>query len=236
MSTAPEIADESHTRLPLLRPLLSTFIALFVLTAAAYPALVTALAQTLFPRRANGSLVERHGHIVGSWLIGQSFTAPGFFWSRPSATTPTPYNAANSSASNLGPSNPALLAAVRRRVGKLRAADPNERHTPIPVDLVTSSASGLDPDISIAAAYYQAGRVAQARHLPLSLVHALIAREAHHPSWGFLGTPHVNVLRLNLALIAASQRPAHATTQSTDRQANRHGRTTPRPRAASAAN
>lgn len=185
----------------LLRPALVLFCSLFVLTGLIYPLTVTALAQLIFPQQANGSLIHRRDELVGSRLIGQQFTAAGYFWSRPSATTPMPYNAAASAGANLGPTNPVLLADVRARVAALKAADPGQRGA-VPIDLVTASASGLDPDISLAAAYYQAARVARARHLPLARVRALVARHAKGIVWGFLGEPHVNVLELNLALDA----------------------------------
>ncbi len=170
-----------------------------VLTGLIYPALVTGLAQECFPRQANGSMIRRAGKVVGSGLIGQPFSDPKYFWGRPSATLPYPYNAANSGASNLGPSNPVLLSEVRARVQALRAADPEDR-ADVPVDLVTASGSGLDPDISPAAAFYQAARVARARHLKLSRVRRLIARHVTGRQFGILGEPRVNVLKLNLAL------------------------------------
>jgi len=181
-----------------LRPALVLFAALSLITGLAYPLAVTGVAQVAFPWQAEGSLVERDGRVVGSELIGQSFTDPGHFWSRPSATAPMPYNAANSAGSNLGPTNPALVDAVRARVAALRAADPGNT-APVPVDLVTASASGLDPDISRAAAEYQAARVARVRGLAEAEVRALIARQAEEPAFG-LGKGRVNVLKLNLAL------------------------------------
>ncbi|BAL95411.1 potassium-transporting ATPase subunit KdpC [Rubrivivax gelatinosus] len=182
----------------MLRPALVLFAALSLITGLAYPLAVTGAARLAFPWQAEGSLVERDGRVVGSALIGQSFTDPGHFWSRPSATAPMPYNAANSAGSNLGPSNPALADAVRARVAALRAADPGN-DAPVPVDLVTASASGLDPDISRAAAEYQAARVARVRGLPEARVRELVARQAEEPSFG-LGEARVNVLKLNLAL------------------------------------
>lgn len=181
-----------------LRPALVLFAALSLVTGLAYPLAVTGVAQVAFPWQAEGSLVERDGRVVGSELIGQSFTDPGHFWSRPSATGPMPYNAANSAGSNLGPSNPALADVVRARVAALRAADPGNT-APVPVDLVTASASGLDPDISRAAAEYQAARVARVRGLAETEVRALIASQAEEPAFG-LGEARVNVLKLNLAL------------------------------------
>jgi potassium-transporting ATPase KdpC subunit len=182
-----------------LRPALSVFTLLTLLTGVVYPLAVTGLAQLLFPQAANGSLLVMNGTAVGSTLIGQHFSSPGYFWGRPSATGPYPYNAAGSSGSNLGPLNPALTEAVMARIAALRAADPGN-NLPVPVDLVTASASGLDPDISLAAAYYQATRVARARNLPLGQVTALIEQQAVRPWFGILGEPRVNVLRLNLAL------------------------------------
>jgi K+-transporting ATPase ATPase C chain len=175
------------------------FGALTLLCGVLYPAAVTGIGRAAFPHQADGSLVDTGGKTVGSALIGQPFSAPGHFWGRPSATTPVPDNAANSGGSNLGPTNPALLAAVRARVAALRAADPGNRAV-IPVDLVTASASGLDPEISVAAAAYQATRVAAARGLPEAQVRALIERYRQDPVLGFLGEPRVNVLALNLAL------------------------------------
>ncbi|MDR7295130.1 K+-transporting ATPase ATPase C chain [Pelomonas aquatica] len=182
-----------------LRPALTLFVLLSLVTGLAYPLAVTGIAQTLFPRQANGSLVERNGQPVGSGLIGQAFTDPGHFWSRPSATAPTPYNAANSGGSNLAPTAPALAEAVQARIAALRAADPGNT-APVPVDLVTASASGLDPHISRAAADYQAARVARARGLPVPAVSALVAQHTDGRWLGFIGEPRVNVLALNLAL------------------------------------
>ncbi len=185
-----------------LRPALSLFIALSVATGVIYPLAVTGIAQVLFPQQANGSIVSMDGKPVGSALIGQSFTAPKYFWGRLSATGTYPYNAAASSGSNLGPLNPALTDAVKARIDMLKAADPGN-DAAVPVDLVTASASGLDPDISLAAAYYQAERVAKVRNLPREQVQALIERNADRPVLGFLGEPRVNVLKLNLALDGA---------------------------------
>ena len=155
----------------------------------------------MFPQQAAGSLIERDGVAVGSRLIGQSFSDPGHFWGRPSATTPQPYNGTGSAGSNLGPLNPALVDAVKERVEALRAADPGN-NAPVPVDLVTASASGLDPDISVAAAEYQAARVARARGLPVERLRALIEAHTEGRLLGVLGEPRVNVLELNLALDA----------------------------------
>ena len=185
----------------LLRPAVVLFLLLSVLTGLVYPLLVTAVAQTLFPHQARGSLVRRDGRTVGSTLIGQAFSDPGHFWSRPSATTPQPYNGTASTGSNLGPLNPALTDAIKARVAALRAADPGNT-APVPVDLVTASASGLDPHISVAAANYQAARVARVRGLDLARVRTLIAGHTEGRLAGVLGEPRVNVLELNLALDA----------------------------------
>ena len=182
-----------------LRTACLVLLALTGLTGVAYPLAVTGLAQLLFPSQANGSLIVENGKAVGSALIGQPFSDPRYFWSRPSATAPFPDNAAASSGSNLGPSSDALRDAVKGRVDALRAADP-ENHARIPVDLVTASGSGLDPHLSPAAVYYQAGRVAAARGIERSRVERLI-REHTEGRWlRVLGEPRVNVLELNLAL------------------------------------
>ncbi len=181
------------------RPALVALLAFTLLTGVAYPLVVTGLAQLLFPAQANGSLIAQNGHIAGSALIGQPFDEPKYFWGRLSATAPYPYNASASSGSNLGPTNPALAAAVQARITALRAADPGNT-APIPVDLVTASASGLDPQISVAAADYQVARVARARGLPVATVQALVARYTEGRDLGVLGEPRVNVLELNLAL------------------------------------
>jgi K+-transporting ATPase ATPase C chain len=187
-----------------LRPALVLFLALSVLTGLVYPLAVTGIAQLAFPASANGSLIRQGDKVVGSELIGQAFSDPKHFWSRPSATSPMPYNAANSGGSNLGPTNPALADAVKARIAALRAADPGNNH-PVPVDLVTASASGLDPHISRAAADYQTARVARARGLPEAEVRALVERHTE-PRWlGFIGEPRVHVLRLNLALDSAAR-------------------------------
>jgi len=183
----------------LLRPTLVLFAAMTLITGIAYPVIVTAIGQAVFPRQANGSILERDGKPVGSELIGQQFDAPGYFWGRLSATTPNPYNAQNSGGSNLGPTNPALADEVKGRILALHAADPTNT-APIPVDLVTSSGSGLDPDISPAAAAYQASRVAKARGLTLDQVYRTIEQNTFGRQLGVLGEPRVNVLRLNLAL------------------------------------
>ena len=184
---------------PILRPALVLFGFLSLLCGVLYPLAVTGIGRAAFAHEANGSLVAVDGRTVGSVLIGQPFSAPGYFWSRPSATAPMADNAAGSSGSNLGPTNPALLDAVKQRVAALKQADPGNR-APIPVDLVTASASGVDPEISVAAAEYQAARVAAARKLPEQGVRALIGRYRQDPVLGFLGEPRVNVLALNLAL------------------------------------
>jgi len=186
-----------------LRPVLVVFVLLSALTGIAYPLLVTGLAQAIFPAQANGSLIYADGRPVGSALIGQPFSDPKYFWGRPSATADVPYNAMASGGSNLGPTNPALLEAVRERVQALRAVDPGNT-APIPVDLVTASGSGLDPHVSPAAAYYQAPRVARLRGLPVGEVKALVARFAEPRTLGLLGELRVNVLELNLALDAPS--------------------------------
>jgi K+-transporting ATPase ATPase C chain len=183
----------------LFRPALSLFILLSLVTGLAYPLLVTGLAQLFFPAEAAGSLVLKDGKAVGSSLIGQPFSDAKYFWSRPSATSPQPYNAAASSGSNQGPTNPALTDAVKSRIEALRAADAGNTQ-PVPVDLVTASASGLDPHISVAAARYQAARVARERKLPLEQVNALVDRNSESILFGILGEPRVNVLALNLAL------------------------------------
>lgn len=181
------------------RPTLVLFVAMTLLTGLVYPFLCTGLAQALFPEAANGSLIQRAGKPVGSALIGQNFSDPGHFWGRLSATGEQPANALASGGSNLGPLNPALLEAVRSRVAALRAADP-ENPAAVPVDLVSASASGLDPHISLAAAQYQVARVARVRHLPVAAVQALVEQATQRPWLELLGEPVVNVLQLNLAL------------------------------------
>ncbi len=183
------------------RPALVMLIVMTTLTGAIYPAAVTGIAQMLFPRQANGSLIEKDGKAVGSALIGQAFSNPKNFWSRPSATSPYANNASASSGSNLGPLNPALTDAVAGRINALRDADPGNV-APVPVDLVTASASGLDPHISPAAAEYQVNRVAKARNVDAAVVRNLVAEHTESRQWGFLGEPRVNVLQLNLALDA----------------------------------
>ena len=183
----------------ILRPALVLFFVLTLLTGVAYPLLVTGVAQSLFPAQASGSIITRDGKAVGSELIGQNFTDPKHFWGRPSATGPMPYNASASSGSNVGPLNPALTDAVKSRIEALRAADPGNTKS-VPVDLVTASASGLDPHISLAAASYQVSRVAKVRGLAVDKVQALVEAQTEMPLFGFLGEARVNVLKLNLAL------------------------------------
>lgn len=191
----------------LLRPALVSFLMLSAVTGLLYPVVVTGIGKTLFPSQAEGSLIERDGKLVGSALIGQNFTSPDYFWGRPSATGLMSNNAAGSSGSNQGPLNPALNDAVKGRVEALRAADPDNK-LPIPADLVTASGSGLDPEISMAAARYQAPRVARERKLPLKEVQRLIEANTLSRDLAVLGEPRVNVLKLNLALDAAAPRAA----------------------------
>jgi len=172
-----------------------------VITGLIYPVVVTAVAQAFLSKPANGSLIVKDGKPIGSELIGQPFSNPKYFWSRPSATGPYPYNASSSSGSNQGPINPALTDAVAARIKALRDADPGNT-APVPVDLVTASGSGLDPQISPAAAYYQAGRVARVRGIDPNRVRALVAENTTGRQFGILGEPRVNVLKLNLALDA----------------------------------
>jgi potassium-transporting ATPase KdpC subunit len=185
------------------KPALLTFLVLTLITGLMYPLAVTGMAQLLFPHQANGSLIVHNGKVIGSRVIGQHFDKPEYFWSRPSATSPFPYNAAASGGSNLGPTNPALIEAIRARVAALRAADPGNDST-IPVDLVTASGSGLDPHISPAAALYQVKRVARARGLDESTVQTLVTQHTEGRQFGLLGERRVNVLELNLALDALS--------------------------------
>lgn len=188
----------------LIRPALVLFAALTVVTGGLYPLAVTGIAQVAFPSQANGSLIERNGKAVGSSLIGQSFSDPRHFWSRPSATGPMAYNASASSGSNKGPLNPALADDVKARIEALRAADPGNSAA-VPIDLVTASASGLDPHVSRAAADYQTARVARMRNLPLVQVQTLVEQHTER-RWLFLGEPTVNVLELNLELDAGVAR------------------------------
>lgn len=182
----------------LIRPAISVLVLLTLITGIAYPLLVTGIGRLAFPSQAAGSLVNKDGKTLGSSLIGQNFSDPKYFWGRLSATTPA-YNAAASAGSNLGPMNPALLDTVNARIQALRAADPTN-NTKVPVDLVTASASGLDPHISVAAANYQLQRVARARNLDAATVEKLLARHTEQRQWRVFGEPRVNVLLLNLAL------------------------------------
>lgn len=175
------------------------FTVLSIVAGIIYPFFVKGIAQILFPEQANGSLIYRDGRVVGSVLIGQTFNEPKYFWGRLSATSPVSYNAASSSGSNLGPSNPALLEAVKKRIKSLKDVDPDNTN-PIPVDLVTSSASGLDPHISLAAAYYQIPRVARNRGLSEDLIRAIVQKHTLNRFLGVIGEPVVNVLQVNLAL------------------------------------
>jgi K+-transporting ATPase ATPase C chain len=188
-----------------LRPALVMIVLMTILLGALYPAAVTAIASVFFPWQASGSLIEKDGKVVGSALIGQQFSDPGHFWSRPSATAPYPYNAAASSGSNLGPLNPALTDAVAARVKALRDVDAGNT-APVPADLVTASGSGLDPHISPAAAEYQVARVAKVRNLDPAQARALVDEFTEGRQLGFLGEPRVNVLRLNLQLDATARK------------------------------
>jgi K+-transporting ATPase ATPase C chain len=189
----------------LLRQSFVLLLLMTVITGVLYPLVATGLAQLIFPRQANGSLIVKDGKPVGSVLIGQSFTDPKYFWGRPSATSPNAYNGSASSGSNLGPTNPALTDAVKQRIAALRAADPGNT-APVPVDLVTASGSGLDPQISPAAAQYQLARVARVRGLSTAQVQALVDEHTRGRQFGVLGEPRVNVMQLNLALDAS---PTH---------------------------
>jgi K+-transporting ATPase ATPase C chain len=182
-----------------IKPALILLLLFTLITGVIYPLVVTAIAQVAFPSQANGSLIIKNGKAVGSTLIGQQFDDPKYFWGRLSATAHPPYNAASSSGSNLGPTNPALMQEVQARIQALKKADPTNA-APIPVDLVTSSGSGLDPDISVAAALYQVHRVASARGLDEAAVTGLVNQYTQGRQFGFLGEPRVNVLELNLAL------------------------------------
>lgn len=187
-----------------LRPALMALAVLTLITGFLYPLAITGIAQVLFLRQANGSLILIDGKPVGSSLIGQPFDAPKYFWGRPSATAPFPYNAAASSGSNLGPTNEALIKAVQTRIDALKAADPGNP-LPLPVDLVTASGSGLDPHISPASAAYQVRRVARARKMEEDAVRQLVSQHTEGRQWGILGEPRVNVLALNLALDTQAQ-------------------------------
>ena len=185
-------------------PSLRILVVLSVLTGVVYPLLTWGIAQLAFPSAANGSLVVENGKTVGSALIGQPFDDPKYFWSRPSATSPQPYNGGASSGSNMGPRNPALADAVTGRIKALRDADPGNTAA-VPADLVTASASGLDPDISPAAAQFQLARVAKARGLPVETVRAMVDQNTQGRTLGLLGEPRVNVVELNLALDRAAK-------------------------------
>jgi potassium-transporting ATPase KdpC subunit len=199
----PSLPTESVWRscASMLRPALSLFVLLSVLTGLLYPLAITGIAQTFFPTQANGSLIERDGRPVGSALIGQPFSDPKYLWGRPSATGPMPYNALASGGSNLGPTNPALVDAVKGRIEALRAAQP-EQTGPVPQDLITASASGLDPHISPEAAAWQVERIAYARSIPPEQVRAIIAAHTQAPDLGLFGEARVNVLQVNLDLDA----------------------------------
>mgnify|MGYP000846795289 FL=1 len=183
----------------LLRPAVSLFVLLTAITGVAYPLAVTGIAKAIFPAEAAGSLIVKEGKAVGSSLIGQNFSDPKYFWGRPSATGPMPYNASASSGSNQGPLNPALSDAVKGRIEAIKAVDRNNV-APIPADLVNASASGLDPHISPEAATYQVARVAGQRHLLPADVKALVDQHTEGRQWGVFGEPRVNVLQLNIAL------------------------------------
>jgi K+-transporting ATPase ATPase C chain len=185
----------------LLRPAVSLFVLLTAVTGIAYPLAVTGIARTVFPEAAAGSLIVKDGKAVGSSLIGQNFSDPKYFWGRPSATGPMPYNASASGGSNQGPLNPAMVDAVKGRIEALKAVDPDNKQ-PIPSDLVNASGSGLDPHISPEAAIYQVARIAAQRHLPASDVKALVNQNTEGRQFGVFGEPRVNVLKLNIALDA----------------------------------
>jgi K+-transporting ATPase ATPase C chain len=180
------------------KPAFLIFLVLTIITGIIYPLLITGIAQALFPNQANGSLIYRNGKVVGSSLIGQAFDDPKYLWGRISTTSPQ-YNASSSSGSNIGPSNPALIDEINGRIKALKSADPGNKSL-IPVDLVTSSASGLDPQISLAAAYYQVPRIARHRGLSQDIMKMLIAKQTSGRLFGLIGEPVVNVLELNLAL------------------------------------
>ena len=183
----------------ILRPALTLFALTSLVTGIIYPLVITGIAQKVFPYQASGSLIKQGNRVVGSSLIGQNFSDPKYFWGRPSATSPIPYDATNSNGSNLGPTNPALVTTVKARVDSIHAAHPGQTAA-IPTDLVTASASGIDPHISPAAANYQIERVATARKLPVEKLKALVAQYTAAPQWGLFGEARVNVLELNLAL------------------------------------
>ena len=187
----------------LIRPAVTLLLLMTVLLGVVYPVVITGIAKVAFPTQAGGSLIMKDGKAIGSTLIGQNFTAPKYFWGRPSATGNAPYNGTASAGSNLGPLNPALTDAIKGRIDALRAADPGN-NAPVPVDLVTASGSGLDPEISVAAAQYQLARVARVRGLTTDKVQKLIDAHVRGRLLGFLGEPRVNVLELNMALDSAS--------------------------------
>jgi K+-transporting ATPase ATPase C chain len=193
------MSEKGENMIRILRQAIACIVVFTVITGVVYPLIVTGVAQLAFPRQANGSLLIDNGKTVGSSLIGQSFGSPKYFWTRPSATSPMPYNAANSSGSNLGPLNPALTENVKARITQLKAADAASKPL-VPVDLVTASGSGLDPDISPAAAEYQVSRIAKTRNIDESEVRKLIAEYTRDRQLGILGEPRVNVLEVNLAL------------------------------------
>ncbi len=188
-----------------IRPAAMLLLLMTLLTGAVYPAVITLIAQSLFPYQANGSLIrDSNNQPIGSELISQYFSSPGYFWSRPSATGPYAYNAAASSGSNLGPTNPALTEAVANRIQMLKTAYPDNQ-APIPIDLVTTSASGLDPHISIAAAHYQLKRVAKARKISETQLQGFLQTHIEDRQWGIFGEPRINVLKLNIALDKLAQ-------------------------------
>jgi potassium-transporting ATPase KdpC subunit len=182
-----------------IRPAILVFIVLTIITGVVYPVVVTGIAQLFFHNKANGSLIYRNGRPIGSSLIGQPFDDPKYFWGRPSVTSPVPYNSSSSSGSNLGPSSPALVDAAKTRIKSLRAVDPGNTNS-IPIDLVTSSASGLDPHLSLAGIYYQIPRVARTRGLPQDAIKIIILEHTSGRLLGLIGEPVVNILELNLAL------------------------------------
>ena len=189
-----------------LRTSVITILLFTVLTGLIYPLLVTGLAQSIFPGKANGSILTKNGKAIGSELIGQPFSDPKYFWGRPSATSPFAYNAAASTGSNYGPLNPALMDGAKKRIQDLKTAD-SSNSLPIPIDLVTTSGSGLDPHISVAAALYQLGRVARSRNMAEAQVRHLVDQNTEGRQLGFLGEPRVNVLKLNLALDSDQSKP-----------------------------
>jgi K+-transporting ATPase ATPase C chain len=193
----------------IVRPALLLLLALTLITGIAYPLVITGIAQLAFSDAAGGSIITRDGKPVASRLIGQSFTDPKYFWSRPSATTPQPYNGIASGGSNQGPLNPALIASVKQRIAALRAADPGNTQ-PMPIDLVTASASGLDPHVSLAGIEYQVPRVARVRHMAPENIRKLVAQYTERRTLGVLGEVRVNVVQLNLALDAGNVRPSDA--------------------------